>query len=245
MIARWRAAGLFWPTLMTAVILPILLSLGTWQLQRKAWKEELLAQRASLGLKTPTDPGAALFSSQSDRLAEYTRVTLSGRYLHDRERFWFADGPEGSGFHVFTPFEVGEARVVWVNRGYIPARLRNPGARAAGQFASTTTLTGVIRYPGERNRFTPANDVAKNVWYWRDLPALQASAFPPSVHFAPVMIDLDATPAPPGGWPRGGSAQARISNRHLEYAFTWYALAATLIGVFCVFAYGRLTSAQK
>jgi surfeit locus 1 family protein len=245
MIARLRGAGLFWPCLMTAVMLPILLGLGTWQLQRKVWKEGLLAQRATLGLKTPADPGAALFSSQADRLAEYSRVTLTGRFLHDYERFWFADGPEGSGFHVFTPFEVSAARVVWVSRGYIPARLRDPGARAAGQFAGATTLTGVVRYPGERNSFTPPNDIAKNVWYWRDLPALQASAFPPTVTFAPVMIDLDANPVPPGGWPRGGSAQAPISNRHLEYAFTWYALAATLIGVFCVFAYGRLTSAQK
>jgi surfeit locus 1 family protein len=244
-IARLRAAGLFWPALMTVAMLPLLLALGTWQLQRKAWKEGLLAQRTSLGLKAPVNPGAALFSLGVDRPAEYTRVTLNGRFLHDKERYWFADGPEGSGFHVFTPFEVAEIGIVWINRGYIPARLRDPAARSAGQIPGTTTLTGVVRTPGERNSFTPPNDVAKNVWYWRDLPALQASAFPPAVAVAPVMIDLDATPATPAGWPRGGTAQARLSNRHLEYAFTWYALAATLVGVFCVFSYGRLTSTQK
>ena len=240
MLARLRSSGLIWPTLMTGVALPILLGLGTWQMQRKTWKDGLIAQRVAMSLKEPVEAGQPLLFAAVP--PEFLRVRLNGRFLHDKERFWFADGPEGSGFHVFTPFEVAEAKVVWVNRGYIPARLRDPANRIAGQTQGPTGLSGVVRLPGERNRFTPANDVARNVWYWKDLPALQASAFAQTVAYAPIMVDLDATPAPAGGWPKGGTAAAPLSNRHLEYAFTWYALAATLIGVFLVFARGRLSA---
>jgi surfeit locus 1 family protein len=243
MLRRCLKAGLLAPFITCLVALAILLTLGTWQMNRKTWKEGLLAQRASTALKPPVEADLALLNASPP---EFLRVRLTGAYLHDKERFWFADGPEGSGFHVFTPFEVHTGApptrraYVWVNRGYIPARLREPATRLTGQFQGSTTLTGVIRFAGERNRFTPANDVAKNVWYWKDLPALHASAFADTVPLVPVMVDIDATPATPGGWPRGGTAQARLSNRHLEYALTWYALAATLIGVFLAFARTRL-----
>ncbi len=248
MLRKWLTAGLLAPSIASLIVLAVLLSLGTWQMNRKTWKEGLLAQRLGMAQKAPVEAGPALLLANPP---EFMRVQLTGQFLHDKERFWFADGREGSGFHVFTPFEVATSppsipRVtVWVNRGYIPARLRDPAQRAQGQVQGQTTVAGVTRLGGERNSFTPANDVAKNVWYWKDLPALHASAFPGHVPLVPVMIDVDAQPAPPGGWPRGGTAQARLSNRHLEYALTWYALAATLIGVFLAFARSRLVRATQ
>jgi surfeit locus 1 family protein len=238
MLARWRDAGLVPLTAATLAAFLLLCGLGTWQMGRKTWKEGLLAQRAALAAQTPAEPGDALF--QPGGIAEYTRLRLSGRFHHDKERYWFADGREGSGYHVYTPFEIPGKGILWVNRGYIPKRLRDPATRIAGQLQGTASVIGVVRYPGERNRFTPDNDVARNQWYWRDLPALQASAFAPNQPYAPVMVDAEALPSNPGGWPDGGAAQVPLSNRHLEYALTWYALAATLIAVFCVFARGRL-----
>ena len=56
----------------------------------------------------------------------------------------------------------------------------------------------------------------------------------------PVFVDAEARPANPGGWPRGGTTVLKLPNRHLEYAVTWFGLAATLIGVFGAFAVARL-----
>ena len=246
MLARLRDSRLFWPSMMTAIAVPILLALGTWQLQRKAWKEGLLADIAQRNSQMPVDPGHHMFASRpAERPAEYTRVVVTGRFLHDKERFWFTDGHQGSGFAVFTPLEMAPRQIVWVNRGYIPARLKDPATRLEGQLQDRTTVTGLIRSPGERNTFTPANDVAKNVWFWRDLAALNASAFAGDVQISPLMIDAAAEPANPGGWPKGGATAARLSNRHLEYAVTWYGLAATLIGVYLAYARGRLAASGK
>ncbi len=48
-----------------------------------------------------------------------------------------------------------------------------------------------------------------------------------------------AEPTPPGGWPKGGTTRLQLTNRHLEYALTWYGLAATLIAVFAAYAATR------
>ena len=55
----------------------------------------------------------------------------------------------------------------------------------------------------------------------------------------PFFVDAEAEPAPPGGWPRGGVTRLELPNRHLEYALTWYGLAAALVGVFLAFAAAR------
>ena len=249
MLDRWRKAGLFAPAVATVLAAVLLCGLGSWQLQRKAWKEALLASLADRAAHAPVDPGLALWSRGTDQPPAFTRVTLKGTFLHDKERYWFADGRLGSGFHVFTPLlldvPVTTTRpqyVVWVNRGYIPAGLKDPETRLAGQTDGRTIVVGAVRAVGERNAFTPPNDTARNVWYWRDLAALNASAAFTSAtaHVAPVMVDAEAQPQNPGGWPEGRSGNMGLPNRHLEYALTWYALAVTVIGVFLAFAQARL-----
>ena len=229
---RLRAAGLIGVTLAMLAACAILISLGNWQMNRKAWKEGLVADIAARTRAAPADAGARIL----DGLPEYTRVRLHGRFLHHHERFMFADGPGGSGFHVLTPLEIAPGQVVWVNRGYIPARVKDPAARATGQIEGTAEVTALVRLPGGRNAFTPSNDVAKNVWFWRDLDALNASIATAGVTSAPWLVDAEALPANPGGWPQGGTTLVTLSNRHLEYALTWYALAVTLIGVYLAFA---------
>jgi surfeit locus 1 family protein len=231
-ITRLRAAGLFWPTLMTVAMLPVLLALGTWQVQRKVWKEGLQQQIDARRTAEPViwrDLGTRFLRNEN---IEYLRVQLHGTFDHATERYLYWPLPSGQGWQVFTLFKpAGGEQALFINRGWVPDALKQPSARAAGQPTGPTVVTGLVRAPETPGRFTPPNEPATNIWYWRDLAAMRAS--------------LGEVQRPQGGWPRGGTTNIRLSNRHLEYAFTWYALAATLLGVFGVFAYGRLTSAQK
>ncbi len=227
MLDTLKRAGLIWPGLIALVALGILCSLGTWQLSRKIWKDALVRQ-IDARLKAPPRmiEAGAIFASGAAALQPYERVRISGRFHHDKERYLFADGREGSGFHVLTPLEVAAGQIVWVNRGYVPAGLKAPERRVPGQVAGTVEVVGLVREQGERNSFTPDNDVQKNVWYWRDLPGLSRSAFPAAgTATAPIAIDAELEPKPPGGWPRGGVTLVKLPNRHLEYAGTWYGLA--------------------
>lgn len=243
MLQRLRQAGLIWPTLLALAGLAVLVSLGTWQLERKRWKEDLLAKIAA---RTTADPvplarAVSLLSASGD--VEYLHVAVGGTFHHDKERYLYAPAPAGLGWHVYTPLELTPGRIVWVNRGLVPDERKDPARRQAGQVEGGTEVRGLVRLPASRGMFTPENDADRNLWYWADVPAMTGSVFGPrAVAALPFVVEADAQPLPPGGLPRGGVTRLALPDRHLEYALTWYGLGATLAGVYLVFSINRLRS---
>lgn len=243
MFPRLKQAGLIWPTVAAMLALGALLALGTWQLQRKAWKDGLIATIAARTHAAPIDlPTGQGFARLGDR--EYLHVAVAGRLLHDKERYLYAPTPAGLGWHVFTPMETTSGQLVWINRGWVPDARRDPSTRPQGQLPGTVRMTGLIRDVPAPGLFTPANDADRNLWYWPDIAAMTDAAFRDTpgvtVTALPFWIDADARPEPPGGLPKGGATRLDLPNRHLEYAITWYGLAVTLIGVYLAFAGTRL-----
>ncbi len=177
MLARLRQAGLVWPTAFAAAGLAVLIGLGTWQLQRKQWKEGLIAKIAGRVHAAPVPLARAEELRRDGADIEYLHVAVRGRFHHDKERYLYAPAPSGLGWHVYTPLEYAPARFVWINRGFVPDARKDPAGRREGQVAGETEVTGLVRQPHAKGTFTPVNDVAHNLWYWPDVPALQASAF--------------------------------------------------------------------
>jgi surfeit locus 1 family protein len=246
MVARWRAAGLIVPTIFTLAVLPILIGLGTWQWQRKAWKENLISQVQSRSTAEPVSYDEALARASIPDDAEYLRVRVSGTYDHASERHVYAPARQGSGWHVYTVLKPDDGKpMLLINRGWVPEAVKDASKRPDGQIQGTVTVTGLVRAPEAKGWFTPDNDVASNRWYSRDLTGMRSSltdAIGTEPNFAPFAIDAEAEPANPGGWPKGGTTEIRLTNSHLQYVVTWYGLALTLIGVFVAFARQRLAT---
>lgn len=245
MLSRVRETKLLVPTIMVVLALPILVGLGFWQLERLAWKEGLITAITERTKAEPVDVGAFFdgLAGKPLEAGEYTRVTARGRFLHDKELYLYAPSPtQGPGFQVVTPFVLaGTERVLLVNRGFVPEGLRDPAARAEGQVASETAVTGLVRAPASKGGFTPDNDAKANLWFWRDFDRMIAAAFADGVmpqKTIPLFIDAEA--AAPGGWPKGGATELKLPNRHLEYALTWFGLAAALAAIYAMYAMGRL-----
>jgi surfeit locus 1 family protein len=259
-----RKAGLIWPTLAMLAGVGVLIALGSWQMERKRWKEALIAKVAErvhaepVSLESYLDEARASvhqLPASSGLTAsvlaigdlEYLHVTARGRFHHDKERYLYAPAPGGLGWHVYAPLELPSQQMVWVNRGFVPDERKAPDTRPRGQVAGEVEVRGLVRLPAGQGAFTPRNDPVHNIWYWPDLPAMTASAFPggpPAGGVLPLAIDADARPEPPGGFPRGGVTRLELPNRHLEYALTWYGLAAALVGVYLTFAFSRLRAAS-
>ncbi|HYF55713.1 MAG TPA: SURF1 family protein [Salinarimonas sp.] len=235
--------SLLWPGLATLMALAILLALGTWQLQRLAWKGDLIARIEARAFGEPGAlPAEADWPRVSPEADEYRRVRLAGTFLHDREAqvhglMSASRGQPVQGFYVLTPLRLPDGAHVIVNRGFVPTELRDPATRAAGQVPGEVTMVGLLRRPEERGAFVPENEPARERWFTRDPLAIAAARGLPRV--APFLVDADATPVP-GGWPRGGQTVLRLPNNHLQYAVTWYGIAATLVGVFAAFAWRRI-----
>ena len=131
MAGMTRVRPLFWPTVFTLPVVLLLLGLGSWQIERLLWKRELIAQRQAALAAAPV---AAPRSLEEARGMEFHHVTDEGVFLHDKEIFLGATSEAGSnGYQVLTPLQEPSGRIVFVNRGFIPAELKDPAKRSAGQ----------------------------------------------------------------------------------------------------------------
>jgi surfeit locus 1 family protein len=230
--------GLLVPAILAFIVL---VGLGTWQVERKAWKEGLIASLTERLAVAPTALPAAADWPHLDRTAdEYRRVTFSAAFDYAHEAFVFAAGsafrPEivSPGYWVFTPARLADGVVVIVNRGFVPDGRKDPETRPDGQVAGTIALTGVLRWPDGHNWFTPNDDPAHNLWFSRDPQAIATAKGLGPV--APFFVEQEA-PVPPGGLPQPGKLVVALPDNHLQYALTWYGLAAVLVGVFGAWAF--------
>jgi surfeit locus 1 family protein len=226
---RRRFQPRLWPSLAALSALAILLGLGTWQVQRLDWKAALIAEMQARGAAQAIDLPRDL--SVPD--LEYRKVRLRGTFLHDRELYLSSRTNKGKvGLHVVTPMHLDNGRTILVDRGWVPPERKDPAARAEGQVAGPVALEGVLRRGGWGGSawFQPANQPAENLWLWLDLPAMAARAGVPEAETAAYVA---AGPAEnPGVYPIGGTARVDLSNNHLQYAITWYALAAILLVIY-------------
>jgi surfeit locus 1 family protein len=221
-------------TLFAAALLAVLVWLGVWQIQRLHWKLGLIAEVSHSMTLPPISVDIALAMGQG---AQYHRVLLDGWFLNGKEAYLYTTGENGAPvYHVLTPFETRDRRILMVDRGVIPLSLRDPHKRTA---VNERVIIGVWRTPDAPGLFTPAPDRAQHVWYSRDVTGMAAAD---GVKLAaPVVVEADAAPNP-GGWPKGGQTQVTFRNEHLQYAITWFGLAAALLGIYIAFhiSKGRL-----
>jgi surfeit locus 1 family protein len=206
----------------TAVALPaiaMLVGLGTWQVQRLHWKEDLIATMTSR-MGAPAMPLADALALPGDQ-QPWRHVAVSGRFLNDREIQMYRTSPDGdAGYQVLTPLEEDSGETVLVERGWVPLELRDPRSRPGSEADGEVTVTGILQ-PGETpGPFTADNDPAKGDWYWIDLPAVEQAT---DTHLLPVVVHADAGAT--DGWPAGGQMDYDPPNNHLQYALTWYGLA--------------------
>lgn len=232
-----RRAGLSWALLLASLlVLAALLALGTWQVQRLQWKEGLIARIEARIAAAPVslDRIETLHAEGGD--IDYRPVRLDGTYDHAGERHYFATWRGQSGFYVHTPLRLEDGRFLFVNRGFVPYDRKEAATRPQGQTVGGVRITGLARAaPPEKPSFiVPDNEPGKNLFYWKDLEAMAASAgLPERSEVLPFFVDADDT-ANPGGLPVGGVTRINLPNNHLQYAITWYGLALALCVVLFV-----------
>ncbi len=203
-----------------------LLSLSVWQIERRAWKLDLIERVEERVHAAPqAAPGPAGWPSVTAKSDEYRRVTAAGHFRNDRETLVTAVTNEGSGYWVVTPLETTDGFTVLVNRGFVPPNKRDPASRAAGQTDGEVSVTGLLRLTEPKGAFLRSNDPVAGRWFSRDVQAIAKARN--LTNAAPYFIDADATPNP-GGLPIGGLTVVAFHNNHLVYALTWFTLALML-----------------
>ena len=214
------------PIFLTLSALAVTLSLGIWQMQRLAWKEDLLAGIRA-GLAAP--PVSLEAHLDNPGVLAHRPVTVRGTFLHDLEAHITPRTFRGTpGLHVITPLRLANGAAVLVNRGWIPNQRRDSASRPGGQVSGVVTVNGILRAEFDQGFWTPEHDAKAQLWFWYDVAGMARAR---GLDLPPLVILADAT-IYPGGLPVGGVAQASVRNDHLQYAITWFLLAAVVAAIF-------------
>ena len=217
-----------WLTILSLTAFVVLIALGVWQVERRTWKLALIDRvEQRIHAAAQPIPSPASWPAVTAANDEYRHVTVSGRFLHDRETLVQAVTEEGPGYWVLTPLQRGDGKLVLINRGFVPTERRDASTRRDGNPDGPVEITGLLRVTEPNGGFLRNNVPQHNRWYSRDVAAIAAAR---GLHdVAPFFIDADAGSQTEGG-PIGGLTVVSFPNNHLIYALTWFALAFMLAG---------------
>lgn len=195
----------------------VLMSLCIWQVNRLSEKEGILKEIEAKISAAPIPWTDAIQSGD----VEFTSVTAEGTFTTDEIHVLTSQRGLGPGYRVITAFDTADGPRILVDRGFIPQ-----DQKAAERPAMDVVITGNLRTPEETDGFTPEPDLAKNIWFARDLPAMAATLDTRSIL---IILRETSEPTPPvAPWPVD---TAGIPNDHLEYAITWFLLALVWAGM--------------
>ncbi|MEL7175183.1 MAG: SURF1 family protein [Pseudomonadota bacterium] len=207
-------ARLIFPLLLGFIGAAILIALGVWQMQRLEWKQGILAeidaQISGPAIVLPIDP-----DPEADR---YAPVELTGTIERPEIPVLVSVKRVGPGYRLIVPFET-EGRRILLDQGFIPLEAKD-AERPTGE----VTIRGNLHWPDEIDSYTPENDLDANIWFSRDVPTLAAALdTEPLLVIAATQTDPSVTPLPVDS--------SAIPNDHLNYAVTWFSLAAVWLGM--------------
>jgi surfeit locus 1 family protein len=199
-------------------------ALGTWQIERRAWKLDLIA-RVTQRVQAPpvAAPGPEHWPDVNAQDDEYRRVRLRGTYLNEHETLVQASTRLGGGYWLITPLRESDGTIVLVNRGFVPPQWRDRAHHHANAPQGPVTVTGLLRISEPGGGFLRDNDPAARRWYSRDVQAIATAHGLGDV--APYFVDRGARGESGERWPVGGLTVIAFHNNHLVYTITWYALA--------------------
>jgi len=194
-------------------------SLGTWQLYRLQWKQDLINQISEGLNSTPIQ-----YSENINK--NYQRVALVGKYNFKNQIYLYNLNEKGQpGFDVITPFETLNKENVLINRGWIKKEFKNNFAINS----SSTNIKGLLKESSRKNIFTPNNDLKENIWFSINLNEIQKVTGKKFNKFIVYLEDetIDT--------PKPKEITIDLPNNHLKYAITWYSISISILFYFLYF----------
>jgi surfeit locus 1 family protein len=226
-----------WPTLLVAVLVPVFISLGQWQLSKGERKADAQTLRDARGADAAVNLPREAIAARSDaaKALHFRPVLLNGRFIPERQ--FLLDNrvhQDRAGYHVLTPFRAdGADAVVLVNRGWVPAGVDHNALPPIDTPTGALTLSGTAVLPPSRfytlsaTGNTPGwSGKAPPVWQTLDVDAFTKQSGLPT-HGVIVQLAADAPAGFVRDWPR---PDERI-ERHYSYALQWFGFAAASIGI--------------
>lgn len=203
---------LIFPLLLGLAGCGTLIGLGVWQVNRLAEKE---AELAEITARIAAPPAPLPPAGQGTR---YQPVTATGALSGNRLRVLVSRKQIGPGYRIISVLDTDDGRRVLVDLGFVAEGAPVP------EVTGHATVTGNLHTPDEVDGFTPTADLARNLWFARDVPQMAIVLGTEETLIVardPVVPGIDPMPVDTAG----------IPNDHLQYAITWFLLAIVWAGM--------------
>ena len=196
----------------------VFIALGSWQIVRLNWKNNLILEIESSLRSSPVE------LPQNNKI-NYLKVKTSGIIDFEKQIYLYNLNESGNpGFEVINPISINNENYL-INRGWIPFEKKN--TKEINIFDGKNII-GTLKLQGKKNIFKPDNDIEKN--YWFSLNRDDISKFT-GKEFSKYIIYLNGNYQ----FPRPKKISANISNNHKKYAITWFSLAISILLLYLYF----------
>ena len=197
----------------------IFIALGSWQLIRLDWKNELLNKIDASLEKEPVD----LMTNVHE---DYLKIKTSGIIDFDKQIYLYSLNEKGApGFNVVNPIIINNKNFL-LNRGWISFDKKS--SKEINIFDNKIIL-GTLKKQIKASRFKPANDIKNNYWFTLDRNDVFTYT---NKNFSPFIIYLNNNLE----LPKPKIITVNIPNSHKKYAITWFSLA---LSIFFFYLYVR------
>ena len=219
------------PLVFVTLAIIMLILLGNWQLVRLDEKQKFI-QTIEINVANP----AISIQDLNVNVPNYSKVTLSGTFLPGKNAFLYgrrSASPEKDGYYLLSAFAAEDGKIYMVSRGWLPQSVKDN----IDNFITSQkpeTIEAII-LPGEKkNFFVPGNDRKNNIWFTLDLDMAAEVIDSTVTDF--YLMQINSQNLPEGAVPLKTTHLNKVRNDHLEYAITWYSLAASLLLVFIIYS---------
>ena len=202
----------------TIFFILVFVALGSWQIVRLNWKNNLILEIEN-SLKNPP------VELTNSNVENYLKIKTSGSIDLEKQIYLYNLNDTGTpGFEVINPILINDTNYL-INRGWIPFEKKN--SQEINVF-DENDIIGTLKLQGRKNIFKPDNDLEEN--YWFSLNREDILKFT-GKNFSKYIIYLDGDYQ----FPRPKKITANISNNHKKYALTWFSLAISILLLYLYF----------
>ena len=216
------------PTLITIPAMILLLSLGSWQVVRLQWKNNLIDNiKHQMSL-----PEIDLSNTEPKDNDSFRKAKADGTFDHSKEIHLYAGAREfkgKDGYRIFTPLKLQNGKFILVDRGWVPAGKKLQNTRPETIIQGVVSVSGVIMEGEKKKFFTPENDIKNKMWFWIDIKAMKQES---GLSYPDFYLMQEESKDKSRHLPIGRSASPNIYNNHLSYAIIWYSCALSLAVIY-------------
>ena len=232
------------PTIGAIVLVPLLASLGFWQLDRADQKREIDNGVKQAQQSKPLNLNSVIEVSKTNNTRFdkeiYRSASMTGSY--DTEHQYLLDNRTHkgiAGFHVLTPFLFNPKEGVLINRGWISYNGTRENIPDISVSKDELKVAGVIKKQGraivlkhdDLKQDNLSLDNTSNS-YPKLVQEIQLSAFESDLNLRllPIVIELDSTDKT--GFVREWQPYYGSIDKHNAYALQWFVMSAILLFLF-------------